>query len=104
MNSEEMVADNINTASVTKIGDVTEADEKMLKDVVKAINHKMKVGCTGCGYCMPCPAGVEIPRIFAMYNQMKLTGNRGAFTRAYNALDEDAQASACVACGKCVKA
>ena len=39
-----------------------------------------------------------------MYNQMKLTGNRGAFTRAYNALDEDAQASACVACGKCVKA
>ncbi|MDE7224054.1 MAG: aldo/keto reductase, partial [Acetatifactor sp.] len=55
MNSVEMVEDNINTAENTRAGELTEADEAMLRQVVQAINARMKVGCTGCGYCMPCP-------------------------------------------------
>ena len=55
MNSLEMVRDNVATASNVKIGEVGEREEAMLKQVVQAINAKMKVGCTGCGYCIPCP-------------------------------------------------
>ena len=51
MNTEEMVQDNVKTASDTQIGELGEKEEAMLQNVVKAINSKMKVGCTGCGYC-----------------------------------------------------
>ena len=74
MNSEEMVRDNINTASTTVVGELTSEDEAMLKSVVKAINARMKVGCTGCGYCMPCPKGVDIPGTFAAYNRRYAEG------------------------------
>ena len=69
MNSEEMVLDNLNTASTTEIGSLGIEDEEMLHKVADAINAKMKVGCTGCGYCIPCPKGVDIPGTFAAYNR-----------------------------------
>ena len=52
----------------TGVGDLGPAEEAMLKDVVDAIQAGMKVGCTGCGYCMPCPKNVDIPGTFAAYN------------------------------------
>ena len=55
MNTEAMVRENLKTASEVKIGEMTQEDHRMLKKVVQAIHAKMKVGCTGCGYCMPCP-------------------------------------------------
>ena len=106
MNSNEMVAENIETASKTEIGSLTEADERMLKAVVKAIDAKMKVGCTGCGYCMPCPKGVDIPGTFAAYNRCYSEGRISAF-REYlqsTAMRQNATcASNCVGCGKCEK-
>ena len=59
-----MVQENMDTAASAQIGELDETDEKMLADVVRAINAKMKVGCTGCGYCMPCPKHVDIPGTF----------------------------------------
>lgn len=47
MNSEKMVLENADTASNTQIGELTTEDQAMLKDVINAINAKMKVGCTG---------------------------------------------------------
>ena len=104
MNSMEMVLDNINTASAARVGRLTEADEKMLKEVVAAINSKMKVGCTGCGYCVPCPAGVDIPGSFAAYNRC-YTESRfwGLVEYAMNTAlrKESSAASECIGCGKC---
>jgi len=106
MNSSEMLADNIGTASDVKIGEMGEAEEKMLKAVVAAINFKMKVGCTGCAYCMPCPRHVDIPGTFAAYNgrysenkfwavveYIKCTALRKTSTAASN----------CIGCGACEK-
>ena len=61
MNSMEMLRENVQTASETDVGEFTGEDEAFLQDVVSAINSKVKVGCTGCRYCMPCPHGVDIP-------------------------------------------
>ena len=106
MNSSEMVEENIATASAATIGSLTDGDDAMLKSVVAAINAKMKVGCTGCGYCMPCPKGVDIPGTFAAYNRRYSEGRFSAF-REYlqdTAMRQNATcASNCIGCGKCEK-
>ena len=56
----------------------TAGEQAMLQKVVSAINAKMKVGCTGCGYCMPCPKGVDIPGTFAAYNRKYAEGTFSA--------------------------
>lgn len=104
MNSMEMVLDNVHTASTTEIGELSDADNTMLKAVVEQINSKMKVGCTGCGYCMPCPMGVDIPGSFAAYNRQytesKFWGLADYFM-ATGLRKNSAAASNCIGCGKC---
>ncbi len=104
MNSLEMVEENVKTASGTRPGDLGEEEEKMLAEVARAINGKQKVGCTGCRYCMPCPAGVDIPGSFAAYNRYYSDGKLVALKEYMmcTALRQTpAAASQCVACGKC---
>lgn len=104
MNSLEMVRDNINTAENTRVGELSEADEAMLRQVAGAINARMKVGCTGCGYCMPCPRGVDIPGSFAAYNRRYSEGWVAAMKDYFMCTairKESSGASNCVECGKC---
>ena len=106
MNSEEMIRENMATASATSAGELTEPDQAMLRQVVAAINAKMKVGCTGCGYCMPCPKGVDIPGTFAAYNRIysesKFAGLKEYFM-CTTLRSQSAAASNCIGCGKCEK-
>ncbi len=104
MNTEEMVEDNLKTASQTQIGELGEREQLMLKTVVEAINAKMKVGCTGCGYCMPCPKGVDIPGTFAAYNRRYQEGWFAALREYFMGTTlrrTSAAASNCIGCGKC---
>ena len=106
MNTQEMVLDNVRTASETRPGELTEEDQAMLRQVVGAIQEKMRVGCTGCGYCMPCPKGVDIPGTFAAWNRFYSESRFSGF-REYlmcTALrSNSAAASNCIGCGKCEK-
>ena len=106
MNSMEMVEDNIQTACSTEAGELTAEDEAMLKDVLKAVNARMKVGCTGCGYCMPCPSHVDIPGTFAAYNRRYAEGKFWALVdyAICTAMRKNpTPASNCTQCGKCEK-
>lgn len=106
MNTDEMVLDNIQTASEAQVGELGEAEEAMLQSVVQAINAKMKVGCTGCGYCMPCPKGVDIPGTFAAYNRLYSEGKFWGLKEYFmcTALRKtNTGASNCIGCGKCEK-
>ena len=104
MNSVEMIEENVKNATTSKVGEFSEKDEELLGEVVKAINEKMKVGCTGCGYCMPCPKGVDIPGTFAAYNKIysdgKFTGLKEYVMCTLLRKDSTA-ASNCIECGKC---
>ena len=106
MNSMEMVSDNMQTASTVSVGELGAGEEAMLRSVVDAINSKMKVGCTGCGYCQPCPKGVDIPGTFAAYNR-RYSDNKFTALKEYamcTALRTNATtASNCIGCGKCEK-
>ncbi len=104
MNSTEMVLDNTKTASESCVGELSVEDEAMLQDVVKAINQKMKIGCTGCGYCVPCPKKVDIPGVFSAYNRRytdgKFEGLKDYFM-CTTLRENSTAASNCVGCGKC---
>jgi len=106
MNSEEMVKENIRVASETKVGELTEADMALYARVTKAINDGIKVGCTGCGYCQPCPKGVDIPGTFAAYNRCYSEGWFWGLREHFmnTALRKTSTAASnCVDCGKCEK-
>lgn len=106
MNSEEMVADNVHTASTVSAGELTDEEESMLQQVVQAINEKVKVGCTGCGYCMPCPKNVDIPGTFAAYNRYYTDGKMTAYKEYIMCTamrKTSSAASNCIECGKCEK-
>lgn len=106
MNSLEMVNENVRNASTAVAGEFTEKEEDLLQEVVKAINEKMKVGCTGCGYCMPCPKNVDIPGTFSAYNKRYSEGKHEAWHEYLmcTVMRKDAtSASNCVGCGLCEK-
>ena len=72
--------------------------------MVQIINRKIKVGCTGCGYCMPCPKQVDIPGTFAAYNRMFTEGKRRAkieYIMCTAMRKDSAAASNCIGCGAC---
>ena len=106
MNSMQMVRENVESASVAEVGELTAQDHAMLSQVVEAINANMKVGCTGCGYCMPCPKGVDIPGIFSLYNRWyseNKTAAKWDYIKCTTLRKESSAASNCIGCGKCEK-
>ncbi|WP_455539129.1 aldo/keto reductase [Terrisporobacter sp.] len=106
MNSIDMVKENIDIASNVKIDEFTEEDFKMIEDIKKEINKNIKVNCTGCGYCMPCPKGVDIPTTFRCYNEMYTEGKgvgRKEYLQTTGMRKDISDASRCVECGKCEK-
>ena len=104
MNSMAMIQENIRIADTVKVGEMTETDGAMFEDVRNAVNEKMKVPCTGCGYCQPCPYGVDIPGAFRCYN-VRYTDNFFTGMREYLMCTtfraERTNASLCRQCGKC---
>ena len=104
MNSLEMVRENVQTADSAQVGFLTEEDRDVLRRVVDAINENMKVGCTGCRYCMPCPKGVDIPGTFAAYNRMASDGSFTALKEYFmiTGVRRDYTGPGnCIGCGKC---
>ena len=102
MNSIEMIRENCRIASETREGAFTEEETAFVNELKDAINHSMKVGCTGCGYCMPCPEGVDIINCFNEYNIGKMLNNpKGSAMQYFSLIDEDCRADSCIDCGDC---
>ena len=104
MNSREMVLENIRTASDAKIGAFGEGEQAVIAKAVAAINAKVKVGCTGCGYCQPCPKHVDIPGAFAAYNRYHTESPAGAkreYLKCTLFRKTHTHAGNCIGCGKC---
>ena len=79
-----------------------------MQKVSKTYRDLMKVNCTGCGYCLPCPAGVDIPGCFDVYNNFYFfddlpTAKRFYMFRQLGLINKPSGASLCINCGQCVK-
>ena len=106
MGSMDMLEDNIRTASNCRVGELGEEEQALYQRVVRAINAAIKVGCTGCGYCQPCPKGVDIPGTFSAYNRWHSEEKAGAFMdylKCTTFRKNSTAASNCVGCGLCEK-
>ncbi len=104
MNSIKMLKQNVRTASRSHVGCMTESDQELIRQVKAEIEKTVKVGCTGCGYCMPCPKGVDIPGTFRCYNAMYSEGKKSGrrdYLQCTALRKETSSASQCVQCGKC---
>jgi predicted aldo/keto reductase-like oxidoreductase len=68
MNAEAQVHENLEIAADARPGSLTEAELGLIDRVARKYREIMKVACTGCGYCQPCPSGVNIPECFSAFN------------------------------------
>ena len=66
MSTMEQVEDNLKT--FVDFSPLSEAEDNGIKEIVKELRSRVQNGCTGCRYCMPCPAGVNIPGNFKTWN------------------------------------
>jgi predicted aldo/keto reductase-like oxidoreductase len=72
MNDERHIEENLRVANEALPGSLTEKELALVDRVKEVYRRQLKVGCTGCHYCLPCPAGVNIPACFEYYNNMSL--------------------------------
>lgn len=106
MNDTAQVEENIRIAGESEAGAMSEEEIAVIEKIKTEINKYVKVPCTGCGYCMPCPKGVDIPVCFQSYNT-SYTDSFFLGMKQYfmcNALRTNhTGASNCIKCGKCQK-
>ena len=105
MGSVEQLASNCAVAELTTPSSMTAEEHAAIESAKKAISAAFKIGCTGCNYCMPCPAGISIPASFAAYNEsFSLGWFTGVFHYMISAGVGDAKphfATDCMQCGAC---
>ncbi len=103
MNTMEQVKDNIRYASRSRIGAMSDDQLALVARVQRAYRKLRGIPCTACGYCMPCPSGVSIPRNFSLYNDWCMfPGSSQARLEYCTWMDAANRASACKECGTCV--
>lgn len=102
MSSMEQLEDNL--ATFENFKPLTDAECAGIEDVVNTLRSRVQNGCTGCRYCMPCPAGVDIPANFAAWNNMHIYQSYDMVSWAWeNNIGDKCQAKNCIECGKCEK-
>lgn len=100
MNSGEMVRENMCFAGRSKPNMLSPEEKGQLALAAERYRTITSIPCTGCSYCDVCPKGIAIPKCFAAYNRLMVTGNRRAEKPGYDALG-DGRASCCVECHTC---
>jgi len=104
MSALDQVEENLESAERSGIHSLTEEEGALIEHVRLMYREKVLVPCTNCGYCLPCPSGVNIPQNFELYND-GFIHNSPAYSRAlYSRFLTTAQrANACTQCGECLE-
>jgi predicted aldo/keto reductase-like oxidoreductase len=102
MSNMAQVLENVDLAWEAQPNSITEEEKDIIREVRDLYRRMMKVDCTGCAYCMPCPHGVNIPMNFSLYNDMFMFKDPELNVMLYNyMLPPEQRASACTECGEC---
>jgi predicted aldo/keto reductase-like oxidoreductase len=76
MNDEAQIKENLSIANTAHANTLTPKELDLVERVSRTYRELMKVSCTSCGYCLPCPSGVAIPICFEAYVNMHMFGTR----------------------------
>ncbi len=102
MSTMDQVEENIHIAEEGKINSLTPEEKDLIQEVREVYQARMHVGCTACGYCMPCPEGVDIPLNLNLLNDVHIYQNMEKPMGNYSFLTAKKQsATFCTECGEC---
>lgn len=105
MGDMDQLKENLKIAEEAQPSSLTDKELNIVSQARSAFKEKLEINCTGCGYCLPCPAGVNIPENFARYNNYGLFGSpetKEVYQFEYSFfVTENKQASVCKECGIC---
>ncbi len=101
-NEADQIDDNLRIFDELKPGIMTEEELALIDRVRDAYKSRTKIGCTGCRYCMPCPGGVDIPAVFASWNEVSLYEIDPNTCWSYTMLKHNGNTpDKCLQCGAC---
>jgi len=116
MGSRQMVDENCASADRSGIGSLNSEEAAVIARLAEIYRSRILVPCTACRYCMPCPAGVNIPKNFAILNNISMESGgfmrwrvRRSYRRLSSSTDErgkenpNGNASLCIECGQCLE-
>jgi hypothetical protein len=104
MSTMVQVKGNLVSAGRSKVGSMAQKDQDLIKSIRKKYRSMIPIPCTGCGYCTPCPSGVDIPGVFELYNNGFIHDDMGTSHNSYTRwFPEDERGDKCTQCKTCEK-
>ena len=111
MNSIEQIDDNLAVANKTAPMSMTFEELETVELVKRVMKNSLRINCSTCGYCMPCPQNVNIPECLKIYNEKYLFDHKGKFSQSFvdyyqyvgGVMGKAGNAGLCNGCGKCLR-
>jgi predicted aldo/keto reductase-like oxidoreductase len=103
MSAMEHVQENVASADRSGPGTLTQEELDLIAQVRDKYRELSPIDCTKCEYCLPCPNGVNIPRIFEIFNEAIMYNEFRSARMMYSWLEEEARADKCEECGECLE-
>ena len=111
MNTFEQLDENLYVANKTTPLSMTFEEMETVELVKRVMRNSLRINCSTCGYCMPCPQGVNIPECMKIYNEKYLFNHKGLFNQSLmdyyqyvgGIMGSTGNAGKCNGCGKCLR-
>ena len=111
MNSFDQLDENLEMADETSPMSMSFEDLETVELVKRVMRNSLKINCSTCGYCMPCPQGVNIPECMKIYNEKYLFNHKGLINQSFidyyqyvgGIMGNSGNAGKCNGCGKCLR-
>ncbi|MCK4721220.1 aldo/keto reductase, partial [bacterium] len=104
MSTMEQVIENCRIADDAQPNSLSDEEFQIINRIRDLFLERMIIPCTDCRYCVPCKEGVDIPRIFSIYNDLNIYRNSEWAEGYYQIfLKPSERASNCKECGECIE-
>ncbi|MEA3313484.1 MAG: aldo/keto reductase [Caldisericota bacterium] len=102
MKSVQQVIENLESADLARVDKFTQEELDIIARVRDKYREIQPILCSDCGYCMPCPYGVDIPHNFILYNIGKMYNKMPRIKQWFALMKENgSSAVSCIQCGQC---